>query len=149
MRPKGRIAAGGPFAGAAICAVRGCSNDLSGKFWHLSVCDQIRALLQARDSFLHPLIEELCRLESGFDALCADGKVRKLKAFALFFTGDMPAVSKVFGHMGHQSLSPCRLFYKKAPLSPDDIEGACGEKEKKTEETLRNAYDCIEKHEQE
>ena len=45
---------------------------------------------------------------------CADGAARILKGFVAFATGDMPAVSKLFGHAGRKSARPCRFCHFEA-----------------------------------
>jgi hypothetical protein len=61
-------------------------------------------------SFLAPLYDELKSLaENGMTLLCDDGIRRTCKVYALFFTGDIPAVSPLAGHAGHNSIRPCRI----------------------------------------
>ena len=63
------------------------------------------------DTFLRPTVKEITRLQHGVMTTCADGTARILKAFVVFATGDMPAVSKLFGYAGHKSVRPCRFCH--------------------------------------
>ena len=66
------------------------------------------------DTFLRPTVNEMLQLEQGVTTTCADGATRMLKAFVVFATGDMPAVSKLFGYAGHKSARPCRFCHFEA-----------------------------------
>ena len=61
------------------------------------------------DSFLRPTIDDILELERGVMTTCADGQMRKMRGYVLFFTGDCPAVSKTLGHAGHNGTRPCRF----------------------------------------
>lgn len=61
------------------------------------------------DTFLQPLLEELLQLQDGID--CFDGFRKdnfQLRAHLLPICGDMPAIAKIGGLKGHNSMCPCR-----------------------------------------
>ena len=62
-------------------------------------------------SFLLPLILELERINEGGGTKMRfpDGSVNKVRVHLLWFTGDLPAVAKVGGLVGHNGKSPCRF----------------------------------------
>ena len=66
------------------------------------------------DTFLTPLVDDICVLQDGIEIFCADGKVRITKVFVLFITADWPGASKVLGYLGHRAKLFCRFCLKKA-----------------------------------
>jgi hypothetical protein len=61
------------------------------------------------DTFLQPLIEELHQLQEGVDCIDAlTNEKFKLRAHLLCISGDMPAISKVGGLRGTNSILTCR-----------------------------------------
>ena len=65
------------------------------------------------DSFLNPIVLDLVSLQKGIQVMCADGKMRLLKAFVFLGTFDYPGGSKPLGFMGHMALHLCRMCHKK------------------------------------
>ncbi|KAL1914108.1 uncharacterized protein VTP21DRAFT_1110, partial [Calcarisporiella thermophila] len=62
------------------------------------------------DSFLVPLINELKELEDGVS--CYDGYEKKsfiLSAYTVFWSGDIPAITKLIGFTDHNSYHGCRF----------------------------------------
>lgn len=66
------------------------------------------------DTFLTPIIDDLCQLEKGMEMSCADGITRTIFLFNIITTADFPAATKILGYLGHNSRLPCRHCYKRS-----------------------------------
>ena len=69
------------------------------------------------NSFLRPSVSEFIKLEEGVNTLKYDGTYFKLRAFVLFYTADLPGITKFLCLMGHNSYYGCRYCMIKGTYS--------------------------------
>ena len=69
------------------------------------------------NSFLFPTMEQFVKLEKGVRTKKYDGTFFLLRVFILFFTGDLPGISKFLCFMGHNSYFGCRYCWLKGIYS--------------------------------